>query len=158
MIEAAGYRMLRMINRSLDLVKMERGMYQFQPVPVNLVQVLWKIAAETQFLLQKKRVKLEVVLNGQSVCDEDAFVVLGEDLLCYSMSMPANLIKNAIEASPEGDVVTVSLAEEDAATIRIHNTGRVAEAICDRFFEKYVTSGHDFIQESKGLRRLPATL
>ncbi len=140
-IETAGYRMLRMINRSLDLVKMERGMYQFKPVTVNLVQVLGRIAAERHLLIHKKSLKMEVILNGQPVCDDDIFSVLGEDLLCYSML--ANLITNAINASPEGDVVTVSLAGEETAIIRIHNTGSIDEEIRDRFFEKYVTSRKD---------------
>ncbi len=140
-IEAAGYRMLRMINASLDLVKMERGIYHVQPVAVNLVSVIGRVAAELHGLMQQQRVTLEALLNGQPVGDGDALCVMGEDLLCYSML--ANLIKNAIEASPEGDVVTVNFAGEDAAIIRIHNHGVVPEHIRDRFFEKYVTSEND---------------
>ncbi len=138
-IEAAGYQMLRMINSSLDLFKMERGTYQFQPVPVNIVEILTRIATELHLLIQQQGVTLDVFFNGHPACDEDICSIPGEELLCYSML--ANLIKNAIEASPEGDRVTVCLDHDDEAeVIRIHNTGIVAEEICDRFFEKYVTS------------------
>jgi two-component system sensor histidine kinase/response regulator len=35
-IEQSGYRMLDMINRSVDLFKMERGVYQLKPFPFNI--------------------------------------------------------------------------------------------------------------------------
>ena len=38
-IEQSGYRILDMINRSTDLIKMERGIYQLKPVPVDIMQV-----------------------------------------------------------------------------------------------------------------------
>ncbi len=51
-------------------------------------------------------------------------------------------MKNALEASPEGDVVTIALDHDgDMAHIRIRNRGCVPEEIRERFFEKYVTSG-----------------
>ncbi len=140
-IEAAGYRMLRMINMSLDLVKMERGMYEFTPVPVNLVQVIKKVTLEIHPLIQKKRLTVQILLNGQPARNQDVFSVLGEELLCYSML--ANLIANAINALPDRGLVTIRLAEEETTVIRIHNAGSVAEEIRGRFFEKYVTSGQD---------------
>ncbi len=138
-IEEAGYQMLKMINLSLDLFKMERGIYEFQPVPVNIVDILMKITAETQPLAQQKNLTVEVLLNNHPASAEDTFSVQGEKLLCYSML--ANVIKNALEASPKADCVRITLAEEDVAIIRIYNNGVVPEEIRDRFFEKYVTSG-----------------
>jgi signal transduction histidine kinase len=55
--------------------------------------------------------------------------------------MMANLIKNAAEASSEGEQITISLKNSDFAEIRIHNKGSVPEEIRDTFFDKYVTSG-----------------
>lgn len=60
-------------------------------------------------------------------------------MLLYPML--ANLIKNAVEASPEGDRITISLTNGDSAVISIHNKGTVPEDVRDRFFEKYATSG-----------------
>ncbi len=42
MIEEAGLMMLNMINLSLDIFKMERGIYELQSVPVNIIQVIGK--------------------------------------------------------------------------------------------------------------------
>jgi signal transduction histidine kinase len=138
-IEEAGYRMLNMINLSLNLFKMERGIYELQPNPVNLVQVIRKITVELHALAQTRDLSLDVLLYGNPAGDEDTFFVQGEELLCYSML--ANLIKNALEAAPKGECVTVAFDNEEMAVIRIHNNGTVPEEIRDKFFEKYVTSG-----------------
>jgi two-component system, sensor histidine kinase and response regulator len=140
MIRESGYKMLNMINRSLDIFKMERGIYLFHPEPADMLQTVSKITVETQDIAWSKRISLKVLLRGAPPVPEDNFIVMAEELLCYSML--ANLIKNAIEASPDKEKVTISFSEEsDEAVIRIHNKGAVPEDIRDRFFEKYVTSG-----------------
>jgi CheY-like chemotaxis protein len=56
--------------------------------------------------------------------------------------MLGNLMKNAIEASPEGGTVTVSIeGPRDVIMVRLHNAGAVPEAIRDSFFEKYHSVG-----------------
>jgi CheY-like chemotaxis protein len=72
--------------------------------------------------------------------------VQGEELLCYSIL--ANLVKNAVEAAPEGSTVSVSLRHaslrgEDGRQVVIHNLGAVPAPIRARFFEKYTTHGKD---------------
>src|SRR5262249_28509727 len=62
-----------------------------------------------------------------------------EELLCYSIL--ANVVKNAIEATPRGGAVTIRLEAEDAIRVRVHNPGRVPAGIVGRFFDKYVTGG-----------------
>ncbi|MBT4638733.1 MAG: hypothetical protein HOC09_07910, partial [Deltaproteobacteria bacterium] len=47
-ISESGYRMLNMINLSLDLFKMERGVYQLNPVPVDVLKVFKNIEAEVE--------------------------------------------------------------------------------------------------------------
>jgi len=140
MIEESGLMMLNMINLSLDMFKMERGMYLFQPVPVNVSQVIRKIINDTESLAMRKRLSVAILISGKPAGSEDSFSVQGEELLCYSML--ANLIKNAFEASPKGERITVELAdEEEMSVISIHNRGTVPEDVRDRFFDKYVTSG-----------------
>jgi len=140
MIEESGLMMLDMINLSLDMFRMERGVYQFQPVPVNVSQVIRRIINDTEPPVTAKRLSVRILTNGKPAGSEEDFSVHGEELLCYSML--ANLIRNAFEASPERGRITVELAgEEEMSVIRIHNRGAVPVNIRDRFFEKYVTSG-----------------
>ncbi|MDM8550664.1 hybrid sensor histidine kinase/response regulator [Desulfobacterales bacterium HSG2] len=140
-IEKSGMMMLEMINLSLDMFRMERGVYQFQPVPVNVSQVIRRVINDTEpLVMAKKRLSVRILTNGKPSGSEEDFSVHGEELLCYSML--ANLIKNAFEASPERERITIELAdEEEMSVIRIHNRGMVPEDIRDRFFDKYVTSG-----------------
>lgn len=136
-IEQSACQMLEMINLSLDMFKMERGIYQLNPVRLNILEITRKVIAETESLAQAKEVNL---LLGSNPSDNgDIFTARGEELLCYSML--SNLIQNAVEASPIGEPVEVSFDQGDMAVISIHNKGAVPEDIRDTFFEKYVTSG-----------------
>ena len=138
-ISESGYRMLNMINLSLDLFKMERGAYQLNPLPVNVLKVLENIETEVEKTKDTKNLTIKTELSGQPVGKEDRCTISGEELLCYSML--ANLIKNAIEASPEGEVIRINIDQKEACKISIHNKGTVPENIRANFFEKYTTSG-----------------
>jgi two-component system, sensor histidine kinase and response regulator len=138
-IEQSGYMMLNIINLSLGLFKMEMGHYDLTPTPVDLLRVLRKVVAELRGLRDGKKLSVEFYLFGNPVRPIDTFPVLGEDLLCYSMF--SNLIKNALEHSPVGSIVTVALSREDQNLVRIRNQGAIPPEIRDRFFEKYATHG-----------------
>jgi CheY-like chemotaxis protein len=139
-IESAGYRMLNMVNMSLDLFKMERGTYELEPRPVELLALIDRITLEVTSTLESGELTLAVRLGDRPVEKGQTFLVRGEELLCYTLL--CNLIKNALEASPNGGTVTVTLAEEDPErVIRVHNLGAVPEPIRGTFFDKYATSG-----------------
>jgi PAS domain S-box-containing protein len=131
-IEQAGLRLLGMINLSLNMFRMEQGTYPFAPKTVSLREVLDQVVRDLRAHAAAK--KVSVVIDGENC------IAWGEELLCYSLF--GNLVKNAIEASPEAGVVGVSLAKADGEiVVRVHNAGTVPEAIRSRFFEKYSTSG-----------------
>jgi PAS domain S-box-containing protein len=133
-VERAGYRILSMVNLSLDLYKMEQGTYVFRPDAVDLADLLNKIGADVRMHAASKQVRLKVDVAA-------APYAWAEELLCYSLL--ANLLKNAVEASPEGAVVTVTAAAggEDSVVLRIHNRGVVPASVRDNFFQKYSTLG-----------------
>src|SRR5258706_2079191 len=136
-VERAGYRLLDMVNLSLDLFRMEQGTYTFRPQAVDLDDMVRKVIADLDSHAASKNVSVKARREGDH---SGPIVARGEDLLCYSML--ANLLKNAIEASPEDGAVTVTL-EAGAGSVRlhIHNAGAVPEAVRSTFFEKYSTSG-----------------
>lgn len=137
MIEEAGYRMLRLVNLSLDLYKMESGAYRVEPREVDLLPVFDKLRFELQSLLSAHGVGLELAPTTLG-----PFLVWAEELLCYTML--ANLLKNAIEASPQGGCVRVELYERaGAACLTICNQGELSERMRARLFEKYATSGKE---------------
>ncbi|MCP4698460.1 MAG: response regulator [Gammaproteobacteria bacterium] len=140
LVADGGRRILEMIDRSLNLYKMETGTYRYEPVTVNILPLFHKIIRETEKLSGRKKVSAEIRAYGRSAAKGDRFVVQGEPLLCYSLF--ANLIKNAVEASPKKETITLSLEKKEReCVISIHNQGAVPERIRQRFFEKYVTEG-----------------
>ena len=139
-IRTSGYRMLNIIDSSLSLYKMEQGTYTLTPVCFNLFKLIACIERESAMEFAKKRLKLVRFQDEEAVEVGDVFMLNGEELLCYTML--SNLIKNAIEASPPDEVITVSCGEDALWNyIGIHNKGAVPEKIRPDFFDKYVTSG-----------------
>ncbi|QJW84142.1 response regulator [Ramlibacter terrae] len=133
-VERAGYRILSMVNLSLDLYKMEQGSYIFRPDAVDLADLVEKVLADVRLHAASKGIRFEVDLAG-------AAYAWAEELLCYSLL--ANLVKNAVEASPEGLAVSIraGAAVDGTVTLHIHNRGEVPEAIRGSFFQKYATLG-----------------
>jgi two-component system, sensor histidine kinase and response regulator len=139
MIEEAARRMLEMINRSVDLLKMERGIYPLNAVNVDLLPVVRKVVASVGPLAEAARVSVALDVDGRPAGSADTFPVHGEELLLYSMF--ANLVKNAVEAAPTQSTVTLSFRAAATALISVHNRGAVPAAVRGRFFEKFATAG-----------------
>jgi len=135
----AGYTMLEMINSSLDLFKMEQGIYPLQAVEVNLVRILSQIIRESRESASAGAFSFRTMKDGAPLQENDAFFIWGEELLCYSLL--SNLLKNAIEASPQGGEIVLDLVSGKSNTICIHNLGMVPEEVQGKFFDKYVTAG-----------------
>ena len=132
LVERAGFRALDMVNRSLDLLKMEQASYAWQPVAVDIARVLDHATDDLRALAQARGVALAVRADGPAA-------VLAEETLCYSIL--ANVLKNAIEAAPAASAVTITIARGDPVRVHVHNRGAVAAAMRERFFEKYATAG-----------------
>lgn len=133
-------KMLDIINSSLDLFKMERGMYTLAPVPVDLIPLLQKIKMEFQTLIRLNKTDIEIRIDGVPLKEGDISIVKGENLLIYSML--ANLIKNAIQATPENEIIYILITRYDSSVaVAIKNLGTIPEEIQSTFFEKFVTSG-----------------
>lgn len=140
LIKESGYKMLNMINLSLDLFKMEQGVYNLQPSSVNIFTQIVNVKDELESLIQRKKIRVKIEIFAKPTKGGDSFYILGEELLCYSML--ANLIKNALEASPENESVRIKIQEnQKSGTISIHNKGAVPVDIRTRFFEIYTSSG-----------------
>lgn len=139
-IQGAGQRMLDIISMSLSLYDMEKGEYDLNPVPVDLVPIIREIKNDLGSHLKRLNCKLHLsILTEQE--NYDSFFVLGETLLCYTML--SNLIKNAVESIEYGEAVHVYLERTSSsqAKISIHNPGVIPEKIHKSFGQKYTTLG-----------------
>ena len=146
MIQELGERMLRFIDRTRDLFQMEEGSYELNPQEVNLLGILRRIERELRPLALRKRTNVIITLFGRHTNPETEYVILGEEALLEIMF--ANLIKNGIEASPEGGTISIFIDTErepgqTVHVIDIHNMGVVPTDIREKFFEPYTTKGKE---------------
>ena len=132
--ERAGYRMLEMVNLSLDLSRMELGTYEFRPQAVNLVDVVSRVLLDLDVLAATAEV--EVALQHSF---GGPVYARAEELLCYSLL--ANVLKNAVEATPPGGTVRIGIEPGDPVRLWVRNPARVPAPVAGRFFDKYVTAG-----------------
>jgi PAS domain S-box-containing protein len=140
-IRESGQRMLRMINDSLVLYKMEAKTYRAQPKPVDLIRVARVILMDKAQAAGQQDLELDLTLDGAQPGPQDRFMVLAEDIQCFTLL--ENLIANAVEASPRGGRVEVGF-DSAGPGLFIRNKGEVPETIRDRFFDKFATAGKKY--------------
>ncbi len=140
-IEEAGYTLLSMVNLSTSLFKMERGMYNIAPEDMDMAVLVRKVFSAFEDTAEMRNIPLELYIEGEKAAPSATFPIKAEELLCYSML--ANLVGNALDASPENQPVsvTISTMPDGSTEIAIRNTGHVLEEVRERFFEKYATAG-----------------
>lgn len=141
-MEDAGYHMLRLINLSLDIYKIETGAYRLRPRKVNLRDVLERVITGIARSFPGRKVLVERPdLEPEQLETErtSPYLIYGEELLCHSTL--SNLLRNALAATPKGEVTRVTLFPGEPAQVTIHNPLPVPREVRHRFFEKYVSSG-----------------
>lgn len=138
-IEDAGLSMLKMINDSLDLFRMEKGRYEYKPEIMDITKTISRLSAELLPIANHYEVGIEVMIDGNPLKEAQPTRIFGEDLLIYSML--SNLLTNAIEASPPGETALLTVNTENKIVFELQNRGAVPEHIIPAFFGKYVTAG-----------------
>jgi len=134
-INRAVNNVVSMINNSLNLYKIEQGIYSLMPQATNL-NILVNDAINAVSKSSKEK-DLQFDLSGF----DSEHLILAEPLLCLSIFN--NLIKNSVEASPNHQTITISLATKDAQVIfELTNQGVIPEEVRPRLFEKYSSSNH----------------
>ena len=141
-IEHAGRHMLEMIDRYLSISRIESGQYECNAVPVHIVDTLKKIFQENKSLADARGINLELTAGGILPEDQADISIQGEEALCYGLFM--NLVKNAVEASPENGTVRVDIKDDRTrVSIAVQNQGTVPVEIREHFFEKFISSGKE---------------
>ncbi len=133
-IQQAGENMLRSIDLSLKIVKMERSEYLPAKESIDFASLIKGAIAITEVGFRKTR---RTISLSQS---EESILLQGEELL-LSVAIE-NLLRNALEADTSPEEIKVKLEKNgDFAALHITNKTPIAEAIRDRIFEKYATYG-----------------
>ncbi|SLM32345.1 hypothetical protein MTBBW1_630039 [Desulfamplus magnetovallimortis] len=140
--ESSGSRVMEKLNKSIDLYKMEDQTYEFNPVPIDLIKILYQIKRDIRNMLMAGNVGFSISIAGIPAAMTDSFEIPGEKTLFYTLLL--NLIKNAVEASYDGNKVTIALEHKNKENIiLVHNRGIIPKEIRDSFFEKNSTYGKE---------------
>lgn len=139
-LQVSAQNMLRIIDAYLKLSRIERGSLALTTEQTDLVATIHAVRQSLAPLPLCSGRHVLVTLNGAPQLPGQAFAIDCEPTLVATML--SNLLKNALEAAPEGGIIGIDLADlGEAARVTVTNPGEVPRAIRPRFFEKYVTTG-----------------
>jgi two-component system sensor histidine kinase CreC len=143
-VEGQGARLAAMIDKMLALAAMESRQAIEAPQPVDLVELVDECAQALEPRLARRGLRLARALPARAVLAGDRF------LLAHAVS---NLLENAVEFSPDGGVIEVSL--EDAADgwrLRVGDRGPgLPEFARERVFERFYSLPRPDGARSSGL-------
>ncbi len=113
---------------------MEEGLYELAPEPIDLHNLI----DSTVKLLDPMIEQYGVTINSDLPPADSPVTFLGErSLITRALT---NLLRNAMEAEDKDAIVSVSCTRgKHSVMINVHNRSSVDPAVCDRFFEKYVS-------------------
>lgn len=133
---ASGRRMLNQINGSLELYKIESGIYRFQGRDCDPARLVWENIELLCTIIKADLGRFQV----QGRASAPGGKLTTDPLLLDVVLM--NLLRNGLEASDPDTPVVVDLGKDGQGyTIAISNNRPVPAEIRDRFFEKFVTAG-----------------
>jgi len=139
-LDRSAVKMLNMIDRTLDLYKMERGEYQVKPDQIDVLNLSRLALLELEPLSRKKAAICSITLDGRIPEQAGTALVRGETYLLTTIV--SNLAKNAIEASPERGTVLIALRTGNPFQIEISNQGNIPREILPRFLEPIFPGFH----------------
>ncbi len=125
--------MMAMIQNHDVMASLERGDYNEELKEVTSNDILNKVSSSFKALSSQKNIDIDMDVDPPHI-------YMGDELLSFTMY--SNLIKNAIEASPENSRILVKSARiENEIIISVFNFGEVPINIRGQFFDKFVTNG-----------------
>jgi PAS domain S-box-containing protein len=141
LIYESGMQMNHLLTNSQAMLRIHEGSYRVTPKPVDLVKLLEDLGKRFEPAMREKGVSFACEI-GPAKTGEQSCNLLGEE--AFLDDMLSNLIKNAVEASPEGERVDVSVRHEEGhVVIDIHNKGIIPLEVREKFFQPYITSGKE---------------
>ena len=143
-IDGQGARLAAMIDKMLALAAMESRQALEEPRPVDLGELLDETLLALEPRLQQRRLRVARSGPGNVPVSGDRF------LLAHALS---NLLENALEFSPEGGRIDVSIADEPGAVVlRVADEGPGVPAFArDRVFERFFSLPRPDGARSSGL-------
>ncbi|MCB1172547.1 MAG: PAS domain S-box protein [Leptospiraceae bacterium] len=139
LIHKSGLNMSHMIETSLQLQKLKSGAFEPVRQRFDLMELIHELISLQRPARVEKNIQYQLLHNQKTVATAEQLFVFAEYTVLYSAL--SNLLKNAVEAAPEGSQIQILVATAAGLAIAIHNAGSIPAAIRDKIFGKYVTAG-----------------
>ena len=138
-IQQCGVQLENMIDTYLDITNLEQGTLYIEKAEFNILDVIRQSRKALRFMADEKNVAISLLFNKKTIGRDDVRLFEGNRI--YLQNAINNILKNAIEASPQDRRVKIKMKDSDGVlSIDIHNWGTVSEDILATFFEKYASS------------------
>jgi len=124
-------RLIRMVNDTLDLERIESGMFDIHYSQVNILSLIKEVIISFQTITESRNITFK------TTADPGINIRAGQDMIRQVL---INLISNAVNYSPDNSVLQVAAAEAGgkvSVTVRDQGPGippAVREKIFDRFY------------------------
>jgi signal transduction histidine kinase/streptogramin lyase len=131
-IQTSGQMMLRLVNDSLDLARIEAGKLELESIPLDLRALLAAVAAYAQPLAQNKHLDWKL-----DIANETPKFVRGDEIRIKQILL--NLVNNAIKFTEHGGVtLEVRRSSDGDIHFNISDSGPgIAESTRLRLFQRF---------------------
>ncbi len=132
-----------LLHTTVDLVKLEQGSYEIEKKAVDVAPFLVHSIQESEFFADSRNIRILLRCRGIELHGKEPIMLEVHTTLFQTML--SNLVRNAIEASEEGDTITIDTQPEKQNDVpgygfHFHNTGVIPESFRHVFLEKTVKS------------------
>lgn len=139
-LKHTGEKTLTLLKTAGDYAQMEQGKYKLDVSEFDLVEIVNDSIMSLARIVERKDLQIKLNhLNDQGSPSENGLLIYADKF--YLERVLHNLLQNAVEASPEGKIITVETSGDDVVRVDIHNEGVIPTEIQPYFFEKYITYG-----------------
>lgn len=131
------YSMNWMIVAMLKLSRLEAGMIEFEQIPYPVVPLVQEAAGQLEVITELKNISVRIKAPEEQITCTGDPKWMKEAIL--------NLIKNAVEHSPEYAAVCVTIKDNSIDTeIAVTNQGEaIPREVLKRIFERYYSASND---------------
>lgn len=127
-------RLIRMVNDTLDLERIESGMFDLHYSQVDLLALVKEVIISFQSISSDRNITFKI-MSGP-----DIYINADEDRIRQVL---INLVSNALKYSPENSEIHIIIKEsEDSLTVSIRDEGPgIPDEVREKIFDKFYTIG-----------------
>lgn len=127
-------RLIRLVNDTLDLERIESGMFDLHYNQVDLLSLIKDVAISFQTMSGEKNITFKIMANPETIVDAD------EDRVRQVL---INLISNALKYGPADSEIQITVAEtQESVTVSVQDEGPgIPDDIRGKIFDKFYTIG-----------------